>query len=218
MTKALAICVIAVTVAMMIAISVPFASSARQSLGGCPAGGVAPPADFFLPNLTHGFIVVSDERRDADQLAETFADPADALSRLHAYCWTGQAERTYVRDQLVVDVSVHTFVLPEGATLAQYWFSYQRVERLGLRYDTGTRLQLQTDIPQMDIEVLDNLFIFSLYNEGEYTLYARRGEIVTRVSVSGESSVPGRSRKFVAYQVLGVVFGLDLFNYPHSLP
>ena len=55
------------------------------------------PADYYLPHLWGGYVIVSDERRNAEQLAATFADPADALARLHAWCWIGQAERVYVK-------------------------------------------------------------------------------------------------------------------------
>jgi hypothetical protein len=208
----------ALVFAMLLAVGMPFSSSAAQGLEGCLGGGVAPPAEFYLPNLWNGFVVVSDERRNAEQLAATFPDPADALSRLHAYCWTGQAERVYARDQLTVDVSIHTFLGPEGATLAQRWFGYQRAKDLGLLRDIKTRAQLGEALAPINVEALDDIFVDAYYNDTEHTLYARRGDLVARVSVWGEPSVSVRSREFVAYQVLAVVFGVDLFDFPHSVP
>lgn len=134
MAQARLIAVVVVLTALT-ALAAPRAAGAAQGLEGCLGGGVAPPPEYYLPNLWNGFVVVSDERRDDGQLAATFADPADALSRLHAYCWTGQAERVYARDGLTVDVSVHGFLGSEGATLAQHWFGYQRAKDLGLRRD-----------------------------------------------------------------------------------
>jgi hypothetical protein len=182
--------------------------------------GVAFPAEYYLPHLWAGWVVVSDERRNAEQLAATFSDPADALARLHAWCWIKQAERVYVKDDLTVNVSVHDFSGTEGATLAQRWFVDQRAKELGLTRDYKRSAQLEEEMGRINIEALDNIVIDALYNDTEYTLYAhaRGGDLVVRVSVSGESSVSGRSREFVAYQVLAQVFGLDLFNWPSSVP
>jgi hypothetical protein len=212
---------IAVIVATLIALTMTPVTATAQGLEGCPSKGVAPPPEYFLPNLWQ-FVVVSDERRDAEQLAATFADPADALVRLHAYCWTGQAERVYARDQMTVDVSIHDFRVPEGAALAQRWFGYQRAKELGLKGGgVKTREQLEEELGQenqVNIEALNNIIVNSYSNDNEYTIYARRGDIVTRVTVSGEPPVEGRTREFVAYQVLAKVFGLNLFNYPYSEP
>ena len=217
MAQARLIAVVVVLTALT-ACAAPLAAGAAQGLEGCLGGGVAPPPEYYLPNLWNGFVVVSDERRDDEQLAATFADPADALSRLHAYCWTGQAERVYARDGLTVDVSVHGFLGSEGATLAQHWFGYQRAKDLGLRRDVKTRAQLAEALAPANIEALDDIAVHGFYNDAEHTLYVRRGDVVVRVSVWGEPSVSGRSREFVAYQVLALVFGVDLFAYPHSVP
>ncbi|HET7055507.1 MAG TPA: hypothetical protein VFI12_03540 [Thermomicrobiales bacterium] len=174
---------------------------------------------------------MSDERRDADQLAATFSDPADALSRLNAYCWFGQAERVYfnAREQLTIDVSIHDFSGSEGATLAQRWFGYQRANDLHLQQEVKTRAQLEEELNdaglgKVNIETLDDVVIYALYNGTEYTLYARRdpdtgiqngsplpSNILVRVSVSGGTTASGMSRQVVAYQILADIFGVDLF-------
>jgi hypothetical protein len=204
----------------MAAAIVPIASVAAQStnLSGCMGGGVAPPADYYFPEIAFGFVIVSDERRNDQQLADTFSDSADALSRLHAWCWTGQAERVFTRDQLTIDISIHTFIGPEGATLAQYWFGYQRMNSLGLKRDVKTREQLQSALSPVNIEALDGITIYGFSNETEHTLYARRQDLVARITVTGESANPERSQEFVAYQVLAMVFHVNLFNYPRSIP
>lgn len=203
--------------ATLLILGTSFSSAMAQGYEGCPGGGVAPQADYYLPNL-YSFVVQSDERRDAEQLAATFPDPADALTRLYAYCWTGQAERVYVRDQLTVDVSVHTFLGTEGASLAQRWFGHHRQKQYALQYDNQTREQLAIELGVNNFAPLDNIVITAFTNQNEYTLYARRDDLVARVSVFGESSVSGRSREFVAYQVLATVFGVELFSYPRSIP
>lgn len=194
----------------MTAFAAPLAADAAQGPEGCLGGGVAPPPEYCLPNLWNGFVVVSDERRDDGQLAATFADPADTLSRLHACCWTGQAERVYVRDGLTIDVSVHGFLGFEGATLAQRWFGHQRAKDLGFKRDAKTRAQLEAVSAPANIEPFDGIAVHGYYDDAEHVLYARRGDVVAWVSVWREPSVSGRSREFVAYQVLALVFGVDL--------
>lgn len=171
----------AVVFATVITASIPFSSAVAQGaqgLEGCLASGVAFPADYYLPDLWSGWVVVSDERRNAEQLAATFADPADALSRLHEWCWMEQAERGYVKDDLTVDVSVHDFSGTEGATLAQRWLGYQRANDLGLHGETKTSAQLEEELGRINIEALDNRVIDAFYKDTEYTLYARRDDLV----------------------------------------
>jgi hypothetical protein len=222
---------IAVVFATLITVGIPFSSAAAQGLESCLRAGASYPADYYLPQMS-GWVVMSDERRNAEQLAATFPDPADALSRLHAYCWLGQAERVYAnaQDDLTVDVSiVDDFLETEGPTLAQRWFAYQRANDLGLERDIRTRGGLEEELGEaglrpVNIEALNNIAIDAYHNDTEHTLYARRGtgtstqtgshlppNRVVRVSVSGEPSVSGRSRESVAYQVLAEVFGVDLF-------
>lgn len=83
----------AVVIVVVFTFGLPLSSAAAQGLEGCLGRGVSYPVDYYLPHLWGDYVIVSDERRDAEQLAATFADPADALSRLNAYCWTNQAER-----------------------------------------------------------------------------------------------------------------------------
>jgi hypothetical protein len=109
---------------------------------GCPAGGEELPLAAYFPDLSNGF-VVSEERRNAEQLAATFPDSADALSRLNAWCWLYQIERTYTRSGLTIDISFHDFSESAGADLAMRWFSQQRASDLGLEQD-GSRSLLQS--------------------------------------------------------------------------
>jgi hypothetical protein len=53
---------------------------------------VALPLEAYFPDLPNGF-VISEERRNAEQLAATFPDSADARSRLRAWCWLSQIKR-----------------------------------------------------------------------------------------------------------------------------
>ena len=100
------------------------------------------------------------------------------------------AERVYVsderrtRDQLTVDVSIHDFGgrihdpptgESVGATQAQRWFGDQRANDLGLTRETKTRAELEEELGPVTIEALDNIVIDALYNDSEYTLYARQG-------------------------------------------
>jgi hypothetical protein len=213
---------IAVIFATLLTVGIPFSSAVAQGARGphwpegCLAEGLQSPGQDHLPNLWGDYVVVSDERRTAEQLAATFADPADALARLNAWCWLDQQERVYfnTRDQLTVDVSIHDFSGSEGATLAQRWFSYQRANDLGLDRDILSREHLEEDLGLVNIEALDNIDIAAYSNDTEHTLYARRegGDKVVRVSVSGEPVVDHRSREVVAYQVLAEVFGVNLFQ------
>src|SRR5687767_5934600 len=93
---------IAVSFAALIALPIPLATVAMQVPEGCLAKGVSLPPEDYFPDLSNGFVIVSDERRNAEQLAATFADPADALSRLHAWCWSRQVERVYTRGWLTI--------------------------------------------------------------------------------------------------------------------
>jgi hypothetical protein len=213
----------------MLAFASPRTSAADTPFAGCPGTGVAFPVDYWLPDLWGNYVVVSDERRNGEQLAATFPDPADALSRLGAWCWQAQAERVYLytRDQMTVDVSIHDFVESAGALLAQRWFAFQRKTDLGL-LGGGQSVHLEEELAAgglggVNIEALDGLVIQAYVNDTEYTLYARRGtdrptqtrvpdDILVRVTVSGGSQGGGRTRQAVAYQVLAEIFGVDLFT------
>jgi hypothetical protein len=223
---------LAVVFATVITVSIPFSTVTAQVPEGCPGGGVAYPVDYYLPALWGNWVIVSDERRNAEQLAATFADPADALARLQAWCWFEQAERVYFNTQndLTVDVSIHDFLGTDGVGLAQRWFGDQRANNLGLHRDTKTSAQLEEDLQAawqrpVDIETLDNIVIDAYSNDTEYTLYARQGtgtgtqtvnplppDLVVRVTASGEPSVGGMSREVLAYQVLAQIFGVDPFR------
>jgi hypothetical protein len=58
--------------------------------------GVALAPEAYFPDLSNGF-VISEERRNTEQLTAAFPDSADALSRLRAWCWLSQIERIYTR-------------------------------------------------------------------------------------------------------------------------
>jgi hypothetical protein len=158
-------------------VGMPFSSTVAQTPEGCLADGMQFPANYYLPNLWNGYVIVSDERRTADQLPATFADPADALARLDAWCWSRQAERVYVKDDLTVDVSIHDFLESAGATvefegvaLAQKWFGEQRAHDLGLTRDDKTRAELEEDLGPVNIEALDNIDIDAYSNHRTYAV------------------------------------------------
>lgn len=228
---------IALVFATAIMFGMPFSYAVAQSdrgphwPEGCLGRGVSPTVDYYLPHLWGSWVIASDERRTAEQLAATFADPANALARLDEWCWVDQAERVYVSDErrtedrLVVDVSIHDFLgsvhdpptgESVGAERAQRWFGDQRANDLGLKLDVKTRKQLEEDLNeaelgQVKIEALDNIVIDAYYNDAEYTLYARRGNLLVRVSVSGEPSAGRWRREVIAYQILAQIFGVNLF-------
>ncbi|MCD6031140.1 MAG: hypothetical protein K0S78_3314 [Thermomicrobiales bacterium] len=217
--------------------TLPAASPALRS-AGCAGRGVSYPLDYYLPIFWGGWVIVSDERRNAEQLAATFADPADALARLRAWCWAGQAERVYVKDGLTIDVSMHDFLAAhdvDAAAQAQAWFGEQRARDVGLTRDDTTREELETDLGEggqvpVNIEALDTLIIDAYANDTEYTLYARRAPVrtqtggriladkVVRVTASGESPVRGRSRASEAYRALAHTFCLDLIPSQSERP
>lgn len=217
--------------------TVPATSPTLRSTG-CAGRGVSYPLDYYLPVFWGGWVIVSDERRNAEQLAATFADPADARTRLQAWCWAGQAERVYVKDGLMIDVSMHDFLPAQDvdvATQAQTWFGEQRASDLGLTRDDTTREELGTDLREggqmrVNIEALDTLIIDAYANDTEYTLYARRAPVLTqsgdrllankvvRVTASGESPVRGRSLASEAYRALAHTFCLDLIPTQSERP
>jgi hypothetical protein len=229
-------CIAAVLAAVFtfgIALSPASAQSARGPLWpeGCLARGVSFPVDYYLPHLWGGWLVVSDERRDAQQLAAAFADPADALARLDAWCWIGQAERVWEHDDMTIDVSIHDFLGTDGVPLAQAWFSEQRASDLDLTRETQTRAELAQELGvgsqgPIGIAALDDLVIDAYVGDDEYTLYARRAETsyqtggsfpvvppdkLVRVTASSDPSHSSSERKVEAYRVLADIFGVSLF-------
>jgi hypothetical protein len=161
--------------------------------------GVALAPEAYFPDLSNGF-VISEERRNAEQLAATFPDPADARSRLRAWCWPGQIERVYTRGQLTIDISIHDFSGAEGAILAERWFSQQRATALGLMRDSSRSLLQRPDGSPSIVPA-------AFFNESEYTLFFRfgSGEILVRVTVSGERSALEADRDVIAYQVMDLI-------------
>lgn len=164
----------------------------------CPDGIVMPPQTYF-PDLSNGFTITSDDVREADQLAATFPDPADARSRLAAWCWVRQAERIYTRGWISIDISVHVFGSAAGASLALPWFIEQRAEWLGLERDTKMTPLQAAETPRGSLP-------FAWFNANEYTIYYLRDNVVVRVTVSGEQSAVEADHDVIAYQVLALMF------------
>jgi hypothetical protein len=214
MKSALRLISIAIIVGALLTVDLCPAVAEIEIPEGCPTKGVSHPADYYLPALYGGWVIQSDERRTAEQLAARFPDPADGLSRFHAWCWLEQAELVYRQDNLTVDVSIHNFAMPEGAVLAERWFAFQQSQELGLRPDVKSREKLEAELHPNHIESLDNVRIDALYNDNEYTLYARNNEYSARVTISGEPSAQERSREFYAYFVLSLAFNLRPFDLP----
>jgi hypothetical protein len=106
---------------------------------------VALPPEAYFPDLSNGF-VISEERRNAEQLAATFPDSADARARLRAWCWLSQIERIYTGSWLTIDISIHDFSGSEGAILAERWFSQQRATELGLMRDSSRSLLQRPEV------------------------------------------------------------------------
>lgn len=146
---------------------------------GCTCG--PGPAD-FLPEasqLGQGFLVIKTANFDRAELAATFPDPLDADIRLDAWSWGGQATRTYERGSLAVEVSAHMFTFPAGASLAMPWFAKERAGLLGLNWD-GPPDVARRD-PGVSYQAVSGV---RADGRSEYTLYAQRGQVVARVSVT----------------------------------
>lgn len=151
-----------------------------QRIAACAAGPMRP--SFWMPASLPGYQVVSDEVRNADELAATFWDPAETRVRLDAWTWVEQAEREFADGGIVIDVSIHTFEMAAGALLAGNWFRERRSSDLGLEYAPAPRLQFPRSSEQVRL--------FAVTNADEYSLYLVHGTMVGRVTVNGPAGDP----------------------------
>jgi hypothetical protein len=191
---------ITIIVSCILAFLAPISTPAQ----GCACG---PGPQDFLPDaaaLGGGFVIVSESTRDREGLASTFADPIDAAIRLDAWGWAGQATRNYARGPLAVEVSVHMFVTPAGASLALPWFAQQRAEALGLHRESPPHFTETSGGP-----VFYQLVTGSRAAGSDYTLYGQRGQLIVRVTATAptEDVSLGENRELtnVANHALGLI-------------
>jgi hypothetical protein len=119
--------------------------------------------------------------------------------------WGAQASRSYADGARAIEISVHVFGTPEGASLALPWFAQQRADALGLHRDLAPAVE-QTGAGPVKYQVITGFTATS----ADYTLYGQRGPLLVRVSVTapmGESD-PGESVAMVgvAKRSMGLVF------------
>ena len=129
--------------------------------------------------------VVEDRLRSIEDVAATFPDPAETLTRLRRWRMSQNAYRRFASlDGLTndgvsgIEVSLYTFGLEEGAIAALDVFAAARSAALGLQTEFATRIgdqSLKIAGPRVD-------------GGFETTIYVRQGYLLARVSAIGVSA------------------------------
>jgi predicted metalloprotease len=152
--------------------------------GPAPATGNAPSLDLsaLVPSqldLPHGqpFRLFEEGATTLDRLAESFPDPAEATNLLETWGWHGNLYRYFASDNPPpdaagwVELSIHRFATADDAAAALPYFVAGRAQSLGL---TGREVGLFGD----QTEALGG----PAFNGTEFTIYARRGNLLIRAT------------------------------------
>jgi hypothetical protein len=125
-----------------------------------------------------GLILAEQRARTATEVAASFPSPEDAAARLAEWGWQDNAFQTFATDPgadartlRALEVSLHRFASPAGASRAIPYFAEGRATALGLE---------QVDVSLMGA---DEAAVTGLTADGyEATLYVRTGTTLIRVS------------------------------------
>jgi hypothetical protein len=134
-----------------------------------------------LDDLPAGFVLREEGARGADEITQTFPNPADAAQRFNAWGWQENAYRDFATadDAISISVSLHRFADDAAASDALSYLAEARQDLLGLAPNGVAELGDQVEAIAGEVA-----------ERQEASVYVRRGPIVARITVTASSGDP----------------------------